>query len=165
VVLSGGLRKSAVATYCHTSVSLEFTSFEQNFRSVRDQIGPGTGTLLATAASASRGSAMAQVTAAAQDATRWYGTNEQVYRLDLAAAYAAETKLVIETGPGSSAAGYDQLESDMSRAIADDLSTFQSSATAGAGAFGPLEGVVIVAALLMASGCAWGLGRRLGEYR
>jgi len=141
------------------------TSFEQNFRSVRDQIGPGTGTLLAAAASASRGSAVAQVTAAAQDATRWYGTNEQVYRLDLAAAYAAETKLVTGTGPGSSAAGYDQLESDMSRAIADDLRAFQSSATAGASTFGPLEGVVIVAALLMASGCAWGLGRRLGEYR
>ena len=31
------------------------TSFEQNFRSVRDQIGPGTGTLLAAAAAASRG--------------------------------------------------------------------------------------------------------------
>ena len=71
---------------------------------------------------------------------------------------------MIGTGPGSSAAGYTQLESDISRAIADDLSTFQSSATAGAGAFGPLEGVVIVAALLIAGGCAWGLGRRLGEY-
>ncbi len=141
------------------------TSFEQNFRSVRDQIGPGTGTLLAVAAAASRGQAVPQVTAAARDAASWYSANEQVYRLDLAAAYAAETKLVIGTGPGSSAAGYTQVESDISRAIADDLSTFQSSATAGASAFGPVEGVVIVVALLMASGCAWGLGRRLGEYR
>jgi hypothetical protein len=100
------------------------------------------------------------------DRLRWSGYPAHTrQRVDLAAAYAAETKLVIGTGPGSSAAGYDQLESDMSRAIADDLSTFQSSATAGAGAFGPLEGGVIVAALLMAGGCAWGLGRRLGEYR
>jgi len=83
----------------------------------------------------------------------------------VAAAYAAETNLVIGTGPRSSAAGYTQLESDISRAIADDLSTFQSSATAGASTFGPLEAVVIVAALLMAVGCAWGLGRRLSEYR
>ena len=141
------------------------TSFEQNFQSVRDQIGPGTGTLLTVAASASRGQAVAQVTAAARDATSWYAANEQVYRLDLAAAYAAETKLVIGTGPGSSAAGYSQLESDISRATADDLGTFQSSATAGASAFGPLEGVMITAALLMAGGCAWGLGRRLREYR
>jgi hypothetical protein len=141
------------------------TSFEQNFQSVRNQIGPGTGTLLAVAASASRGQAVAQVTAAARDAGSWYAANEQVYHLDLAAAYAAETKLVIGTGPGGSAAGYTQLESDISRAIADNLSTFQSRATAGASAFGPLEGVVIVAALLMAAGCARGLGRRLGEYR
>jgi hypothetical protein len=132
---------------------------------VRDQIGPGADTLLAVAASASRGQAVARVTAAARDATSWYAANEQVYRLDLAAAYAAETKLVTGTWPASSAAGYTQLESDISRAIADDLSTFQSSATAGADALGPLEGTVIVAALLMAGGCAWGLGRRLGEYR
>jgi hypothetical protein len=141
------------------------TSFEQNFRSVRDQIGPGAGTLLAVAASASRGQAGAQVITAERDATSWYTANEQVYRLDLAAAYAAETKLVIGTGPGSSAAGYTQLEDDMSRAIAGDLGTFQSSATAGASAFGPLENVVIVSALLMAGGSAWGLSRRLGEYR
>jgi hypothetical protein len=141
------------------------TSFEQNFQSVRHQIGPGTGTLLAVAASASRGQAVAQVTAAARDATSWYAANEQVYRLDLAAAYAAETTLVIGTGPASSAAGYAQLENDMSRAIAADLSTFRSSATAGANALGPLEDIVIAAALLMAGGCAWGVGRRLGEYR
>jgi len=141
------------------------TSFEQNFRSVRDQIGPGTGTLLAVAASASRGQAAAHVTAAARDAASWYSANEQVYRLDLAAAYAAETKLVIGTGPGSSAAGYAELESDISRAIADDHSTFQSSAAAAASAFGPLEGVLIAAALLMAGACVWGLSRRLGEYR
>ncbi len=141
------------------------TSFEQNFRSVRDQIGPGTGTLLAAAAAASQGQAVARVTAAAHDATSWYAANEKVYRLDVASAYAAETNLVIGIGPGSSAAGYAQLEGDINRAIADDLGTFNSSATAGASAFGPLEGVVIVAALLMAAGCARGLGRRLGEYR
>jgi hypothetical protein len=34
-----------------------------------------------------------------------------------------------------------------------------------AGAFSGLEAVVIVASLLMAAGCAWGLTRRLAEYR
>ncbi|MGO9958446.1 MAG: hypothetical protein ACLP50_21195 [Solirubrobacteraceae bacterium] len=141
------------------------TSFEQNFVFVRDRIGPGNGTLLATAATSSGRQGAAQVAAAAHDAVDWYSANERVYRLDLAAAYPAETKLVIGTGAGSSAAGFVKLESDISRGITDDLSAFRSSAVGGANAFGPLEAVVIVASLLMAGGCAWGLFRRLAEYR
>ncbi|MGO9900649.1 MAG: hypothetical protein ACLP0J_13375 [Solirubrobacteraceae bacterium] len=139
-------------------------SFKQNFESVRDQLGPGPGTLLASAAAAS-GPQAAQVMAAADDAPGWYASNEQVYRLDLASAYAAETNLVIGSGPGSSAAGFAKLESDIGRAISGDLGTFQTDATAGSDAFGPLEGVVIVTALLMALGSAWGLSRRIAEYR
>lgn len=140
------------------------TSFEQDYESVRAQIGPGSGTLLTTAASASQGQAADQVEAAAHDATTWYAVNDQVYRLDLTAAYAAETNLVIGTGAGSSAAGFDQLENDISAAIAADNAAFQTSATAGANAYGPLEDAVIVAALLMAGGCALGIGRRIREY-
>jgi len=84
---------------------------------------------------------------------------------DLAANYAAETQLVIGTGPGSSAAGFGRLEGDITRGIAADQRTFRSSATAGSGAFGGLEAAVIVAAVLMAAGSAWGLSRRLAEYR
>jgi len=141
------------------------TSFKQNFESVRDQIGPGPGTLLTVAASSSTADAVDRVAAASTDATAWYATNDHVYNLDLASAYADETRLVIGTGPGSSAPGFTQLESDIRGAISDDLGTFQSSATAGANAFGPLEAVVIAAALLMAGGCALGIGRRLREYQ
>jgi hypothetical protein len=140
------------------------TSFEQDYKSVRAQIGPGTGTLLTTAAAASQGQAADQVAAAARDATTWYAVNDQVYRLDLTAAYAAETNLVIGTGAGSSAAGFDQLESDIGAAIAADNASFQTSASAGADAYGPVEGAVIAAALLMAGGCALGIGRRIREY-
>jgi hypothetical protein len=140
------------------------TSFEQDYKSVRAQIGPGAGTLLTTAASASQGQAAGQVAAAAHDATTWFAVNDQVYRLDLTAAYAAETNLVIGTGAGSAAAGFDQLENDISAAIASDNATFQTSAAAGAGAYGPLEGAVIAAALLMAVGCALGISRRIREY-
>jgi hypothetical protein len=49
------------------------------------------------------------------------------------------------------------------RASADPVFTF--AATQGSGALGPLEPMVIVAALLMAIGCGWGLSRRLAEYR
>jgi hypothetical protein len=140
------------------------TSFEQDYQSVRAQIGPGTGTLLTTAASASQGAAAGQVAAAARDATAWYAVNDQVYRLDLTAAYGAETNLVIGTGAGSSSAGFDQLENDIGAAIAADNAAFQTSASAGADAYGPLEGAVIAAAVLMAGGCALGIGRRIREY-
>jgi hypothetical protein len=69
------------------------------------------------------------------------------------------------TGLGSSAAGYDQLESDISQALAASQQTFRSGADSGAGAFGPLESVVIAAALLIAACSAWGLSRRIAEYR
>jgi hypothetical protein len=140
------------------------TSFEQDYRTVRAQIGPGQGSLLTTAGAASQGHAAGQVAAAERDATSWYSANDQVYRLDLTAAYAAETNLVIGTGAGSSAAGFDQLENDIGAAIAADNAAFQTSASAGANAYGPLEGPVIAAAALMAVGSALGIGRRIAEY-
>jgi hypothetical protein len=141
-------------------------AFEQNFQAVRAEVGPGPGTLLTDAAtSAGNGPSARPVAAAAQDAPAWYATNEQVYRLDSAAQYPAETQLVIGTGPASSAAGFRRLEADLSQAIAADQGTFRSGVTAGADAFSGLEAGIIVASILMAAGCAWGLTRRLAEYR
>jgi hypothetical protein len=137
-------------------------SFEQNFQLVRGQLGPGRGTLLSSAAGSP---GAAQVAAAQRDAQSWYAANDKVYQLDVAANYAAETQLVLGTGPGSSAAGFNKLEADLSRAITADQVAFQSSASAGAGTFDGLEAGVLIAALLMAAGCAWGLNRRLEEYR
>jgi hypothetical protein len=139
------------------------TSFKDDYRQVRAQIGPGPGTLLDTAASSSRGKAVGEVTAAEADASGWYGANDQVYNLDLAAAYRNETELVI--GPSPASSGFDQLEKDINNAIKDDNAAFQTSASAGANAFGPLEGVVIVASLLMAVACYLGLARRIREYQ
>jgi hypothetical protein len=142
------------------------TSFEQNFDAVRRELGPGPGTLLTSAAASSAGGPGAgPAAAAARDVPAWYVSNEQVYRLDVAANYAAETQLVIGTGPGSSAAGFRTVEADLGRAIAADQVTFTSSANAGSGAFSGLEAGVIAACVLMAAGCAWGLSRRLAEYR
>jgi hypothetical protein len=42
---------------------------------------------------------------------------------------------------------------------------FRSSATAGSNAFTGLDVGIIVAAVIMAAGCAWGLARRIAEYR
>jgi hypothetical protein len=141
------------------------TSFEQNFSVLRSEIGPGPGTLLTDAASSRGASATRYVAAAARDARAWYAASQQIFRLDLAAHYAAETQLVIGTGPTSSAAAFARLEADLSQAMAADQVIFQSSATAGAGAFGGLEAGVIAAALVMSAGCAWGISRRLAEYQ
>jgi hypothetical protein len=43
--------------------------------------------------------------------------------------------------------------------------TFADSAAAGSSAFTGLEAGVVVLALIMATGSAWGLSRRLAEYR
>ncbi len=57
------------------------------------------------------------------------------------------------------------MQTDLGRAITDDQSVFSSNAADGSGAYGGLEVAVILAALLMAAGSAWGLSRRLAEYR
>jgi hypothetical protein len=142
------------------------TSFQQDFTAMRARIGPGNGTLLADAAASSPAGPAADGVAAAQlDARAWYSVTGQVFRLDLAANYAAETQLVIGTGSGTSAARFNRLEADLSRAIAADQVAFRSSATAGRDAFGGLEIGAILAALAIAAGSAWGLSRRLAEYR
>ncbi len=117
------------------------------------------------AATSPSGGGTQWASAAAHDVQTWYGVNDQVYRLDSTAQYAAETQLVIGTGANSSAAGFDRVETDLSRAIAADQVIFHASATAGDNAFTGLEAGIIVAAVLMALGCAWGLSVRLAEYR
>ncbi len=141
-------------------------TFVADFQSVRSKLGPGPGTLLTDAALSSPSGAGARwAAAAAHDAQAWYTVNDQVYRLDSAAHYAAETHQVIGTGPSSAGAGFGRVESDLRRAIAADQVIFQTSATAGRNAFTGLDVGIIAAAVLMAAGCAWGLARRLAEYR
>ena len=141
-------------------------TFVQDFTSVRGQLGPGPGTLLTDAVASSPSGAGAQwAAAAARDVQAWYAVNDQVYRLDSQASYAAETQLVTGTGRSSSAAGFGRVESDLNRAIAADQVIFHDNATAGGNAFAGLEVGIIVAAVLMALGCAWGLSVRLAEYR
>ena len=130
--------------------------FEQDFQAIRARLGPGPGTLLTRAG---------QAGAAGPAARAWYDVNDQAYRLDSGAQYAAETRLVTGTGPSGSAAQFSQLEGDLGHAITADQLAFRSSAAAGRAAFGGLAAGVIVAAILMAAASAWGLARRLAEYR
>jgi hypothetical protein len=140
-------------------------TFVKDFQAVRARLGPGPGTLLAAAAASATGDGARWATAAAHDVQRWYTVIDRGYALDDKAQYTAETALVIGPGAGGSAAGFARVEADLSRAIDADHAVFHANATAGRGAFSGLDVVIIVAAVLMAAGCAWGLSRRLAEYR
>jgi hypothetical protein len=141
------------------------TSFQQNFGALRAEIGPGPGSLMTDAAASGGGPAAQHLADAARAARAWYAASEQIFRFDAASRYAAETQLVIGTWPTSSTVAFARVEAGLNSAIADDQLTFRSSATAGTEAFGGLEAGIIVAALVMSAGCAWGISRRLAEYR
>ena len=142
------------------------TSFQSDFTTTSRNVGPGPHSLLSAAAAVqSDGPAAALVAAAEREATTWYSANAEVYTLGADADYASERDMVIGAGASSSAAEYNVLEPDITKAIGDDDSDFRSAVSKGSGALSPLEPVVLVAALLMALCCAWGLWRRLAEYR
>ena len=142
-------------------------SFADDFRATSKQVGPGTGSWLSAAAGAQQGggSGAAAVASAERGATAWYAANQGVYALGTKARYAAEQQLVVGGGAGGTAAGYNALETSLSRAITADQAVFESAAGDAAHALDPLAGVVIAAAVLMAAGCAWAVTRRLAEYR
>lgn len=147
-------------------------SFQSDFTATSDQVGPGNvspghPSLLSSAAAAENsGTRAASLVADAEhEATTWYAENAGVYTLGTKANYAGERSAVIGVGAGSSAVGYDALEPDLARAISDDQSAFRAAVSTGSSALNPVEPVVIIAALLMALGCWWGLRRRIAEYR
>jgi hypothetical protein len=140
-------------------------TFVKDFQAVRARLGPGPGTLLAVAGSASTGAGTHWATVAGGDLQAWYTVIGHAYGLDSRAQYTTETASVIGAGGDASTAGFARVESDLSKAIDADHAVFHSNATAGRNAFTGLDVVIVLAAALMAAGCAWGLSRRLAEYR
>jgi len=125
---------------------------------------------LADAAAAGNTAAAGDLAKARTTATSWNRVNAQDYALGEHDQYANEQQAVIGAG-GPASAGYAALQDDLvgvngaGGALAAAQDTFNEQATAAAGAFGGLEAGVIAAAGLMAAGAAWGLDRRLAEYR
>lgn len=140
-------------------------TFVQDFQAVRAKLGPGPGTLLAAAAGSSSGAGAHWAVAAGHDLQSWYAVIGQAYALDSKAQYTTETALVIGPGTNASTAGFARVEADLSKAMNADDTVFHSNATAGRNAFTGLDVVIVIAAVLIAAGCAWGLSRRLAEYR
>ncbi len=141
------------------------SSFQAAITDAQKRIGPGSGSLLDAAASASPSGAGADA-AAARDAKSWESASVKVFSLNPATStYADLTGLVIGTGSGSSQAAFEKLETDLRSGIAADQVVFRANAASGSTAFDGLEVAAIIAMLAMIGGSAWGLSRRLAEYR
>jgi len=141
-------------------------SFQENFRWFQKHLGPGPGTLLTEATAASVGSAgQSQATSAVQAAGAWYAVHRRVRSLDNGSYYSAAVKLAVGRTPTQSGGLFSRLDADLTDAMAADQASFQSGAQAGQGALAGLKAGVIVLSLIMAAGCAWGISRRLAEFR
>lgn len=141
-------------------------SFQQDFLSSQKQLGPGPRTLLTAATIASEGSAgSSDATAASRIAGSWYAVHRRVRSLDDGGQYTAAVQLALGSGPAQPGSLFSQLDADLTSAMTADQASFRSAAQSGQDALTGLEAGVIVLSLVMAAGCAWGITRRLAEYR
>jgi len=140
---------------------------DTNQTSFLDQLkllGPGPGTLLSQAQSAAAGSpAAADAAAAAADAPAWFSAHTQVRNTDDRGQHQAAVGMAQPNGPAGKA--YAKLASDLSGGIVAANDAFVAHARSGQDAFTGLEIGEIIATLVMVAGIAWGLSRRLAEYR
>jgi hypothetical protein len=159
-------RADVAALQAHADESLTLIdntgddSYQRDFLSQQKLLGPGPGTLLA-AVSAPAGSGVS-VSAARADAQAWYQAHSALRALDNDGNHPAAVQSALT---GDSAATFASLSSALSDGINADQAVFASRAHRGLDAFTGLAIGMIVASLVMAAGCAWGLSRRLAEYR
>jgi hypothetical protein len=140
--------------------------FQTDFLAVQHRLGPGPGTLLTAAVAAARGSPGAAATrVAATTATSWYAVHQMVRALDDNGMHTQAIQLATTRGPGNSSPLFESLDGSLISAIAADQPVFRANALAGLNALTALEAGVIVLSLTMAASCAYGLTRRLAEYR
>ena len=130
--------------------------YQKDFVTEQKLLGPGPGTLLAAVeASTGNGDAAAQ-------ARDWYQAHAALRALDNSGNHADAVKSALN---GSADATFQRLSDTLTKGITDRQAVFASSARSGRDAFTGLAIGMAVAALVMVAGCAWGLTRRLAEYR
>ncbi len=140
--------------------------YQDDFVKQQHALGAGPGSLLAAAQAAAQGTpAGPDVTAALSDARSWFAAHDQVRSLDDSGSHAKAVASVLGTEGGDAGASFNRLSADLSAATGTDQAVFDSTAQSASGAYTALEAGLIVAALVMAAACAWGLSRRLAEYR
>ncbi len=156
-------RADVAALQAHADESLTLIdnsgddAYQQDFLAQQKLLGPGPGTLLAAVqASAANGGS------AAADAQAWYRAHAALRALDDNGNHAAAVQSALS---GDAATSFARLSATLSDGINAHQAVFASSARGGRDAFTGLATGMIVASLVMVAGCAWGLSRRLAEYR
>jgi hypothetical protein len=141
-------------------------SYETDYGDQVKALGPGPGTLLSAAAVAAAGTpAEPAVTAAVSDAKAWFADHTALRTLDTHGQHQAAVASALGTGPNAAGTAFARLSGDLASAIHRDQAVFNSTAPAAASAYTGITAVTAAAGLLMAAACAWGLSRRLAEYR
>ena len=140
--------------------------FQADFGSLQKKLGPGPGTLLTDAAATAQGSrGQPQAAAALRDGPAWFTAHGQVRSLDDTGQYTDAVRRALGTSRGDSGYWFGRLDADLTGAIAADQASFRSAAQQGRDDLAFLEAGMIAASLVMVAGCAWGISRRLAEYR
>jgi hypothetical protein len=138
-------------------------SDDADFHKQATALGNGQGGLLAVAQRAAAGSpAAGQAQAAVTDVQAWVSVHQRVRATDNSGDHLGAVDLVQS---GASGTAFGKVSADLNDAIQADALAFDANARSGQGAFTGLEAGMIIATLAMAGGIAWGLSRRLAEYR
>jgi hypothetical protein len=161
-----------VAQQAHADESLTLIdntgddSYQADYLKQSRALGPGPGTLLTAASAAAQGTpAESAVTAAASDARAWFSAHSRLRMLDDNGQHQAAVASALSSTAGDAGASFTRLSNALATAIASDQAVFDSTAPSASDAYTGLEAGVIAVSLLMAAACAWGLNRRLAEYR
>jgi hypothetical protein len=98
----------------------------------------------------------------AAEARAWYQAHAALRAKDDSGNHGAAVTSALS---GDAATSFARLSATLSEGIGTHQAVFASSARSGRDAFTGLAVGMIVASLVMVAGCAWGLSRRLAEYR
>jgi hypothetical protein len=159
-------RADVAALQAHADESLTLIddsgddSYQADFAIQQQRLGPGPGTLLA-AVQAPPGSDVS-ASAVATAARGWYQAHAALRALDDGGNHLAAVQSALA---GDAATTFAVLSAELSQGITADQAVFTAKARGGREAFTGLAAGMIAASLVMAAGCAWGLNRRLAEYR
>ena len=159
-------RAEVAALQAHADESLTLIdnsgedSYQQDYLAQQKLLGPGPGTLLAAVQAAAGSGGPGRDVAA--EARAWYQAHATLRAKDDAGNHADAVK---SAQSGDAATTFARLSTTLSEGINDHQAVFATSARSGRDAFTGLAVGMIVASLVMVAGCAWGLSRRLGEYR
>ena len=131
-------------------------TYQKDFVAEQKLLGPGPGTLLG-AVEASTGNSDV-----AAQARAWYQAHAALRAKDDAGSHADAVQSALS---GEAATTFGKLSATLTEGTGAHQAVFASSARSGRDAFTGLAIGMVVAALVMVAGGAWGLSRRLAEYR